>query len=65
MRRHIPNSITLLNLFCGCVATIFAVLNELELTAILVVLGIFFDFFDGLAARVLKVQSNLGLQLDS
>src|SRR5690606_9337994 len=27
--------------------------------------GIFFDFFDGLAARVLKVQSEVGVQLDS
>jgi len=33
--------------------------------AIFVGLGIFFDFFDGLAARSLKVQSELGLQLDS
>ena len=65
MKRHIPNVITLLNLFCGCVATVFAVLNKLELAAIFVFLGIFFDFFDGLAARVLDVKSELGLQLDS
>ena len=25
MKRHIPNVITLLNVFCGCVATVFAV----------------------------------------
>lgn len=65
MKRHIPNLITLLNLFCGCIATVFAVLNLLELAAIFVFLGIFFDFFDGLAARALNVQSELGLQLDS
>lgn len=65
MRKHIPNFITLLNLFCGCVATVFAVLNQLELAALFVALGIFFDFFDGLAARVLNVKSELGLQLDS
>jgi len=65
MRRHIPNFITLLNVFCGCVATVFAVLNELEYAALFVALGIFFDFFDGLAARVLDVKSELGLQLDS
>jgi len=34
-------------------------------TAFFVILGIFFDFFDGLLARKLKVQSALGLQLDS
>lgn len=65
MKRHIPNFITLLNVFCGCVATIFAVMNQLELAALFVFLGIIFDFFDGLAARVLDVKSELGLQLDS
>lgn len=65
MKRHIPNIITLLNVFCGCVATVFAVLNNLEMAAFFVFLGIFFDFFDGLAARALKVKSELGLQLDS
>lgn len=65
MKKHIPNVITLLNVFCGCVATVFAVLNRLELAALFVALGIFFDFFDGLAARILDVKSELGLQLDS
>ncbi|MDC6391098.1 CDP-alcohol phosphatidyltransferase family protein [Maribacter sp. PR1] len=65
MQKHIPNFITLLNVFCGCVATVFAVMNKLEMAAIFVALGIFFDFFDGLAARVLDVKSELGLQLDS
>lgn len=65
MKRYIPNLITLLNVFCGCVATIFAVLNQLEIAAFFVLLGIIFDFFDGLAARVLDVKSELGLQLDS
>jgi len=65
MKKHIPNFITLLNVFCGCVATVFAVENNIALAALFVALGIFFDFFDGLAARLLKVQSELGLQLDS
>jgi len=65
MKQHIPNFITLLNVFSGCVATVFAVLNLLEFAAIFVFLGIFFDFFDGLAARLLNVRSELGVQLDS
>ncbi|GAA0733190.1 CDP-alcohol phosphatidyltransferase family protein [Aquimarina litoralis] len=65
LKKQIPNIITLLNLLCGCIATIFAVQGDLELAALFVVLGIGFDFFDGLAARLLKVQSELGLQLDS
>ncbi len=65
MKRHIPNIITLLNVFCGCVATLFAVLNQFEYAALFVFLGIIFDFFDGLVARLLDVKSELGLQLDS
>lgn len=65
MKKHIPNSITLLNLFCGCLAVIFAVQGHLPLAAFFVLLGIGFDFFDGFAARVLDVRSELGLQLDS
>ena len=65
LKKHIPNFVTLLNLFCGSVAVIFAVNGNMVATAIFVFLGIFFDFFDGLLARKLNVQSQLGLQLDS
>ncbi|SNQ43985.1 CDP-alcohol phosphatidyltransferase family protein [Cellulophaga lytica] len=65
MKKQIPNLITLLNLFCGCLAVLFAVHGLFEMVALFVFLGIFFDFFDGFAARMLKVQSELGLQLDS
>lgn len=65
MKKQIPNFITLLNLFCGSIAVIFAVNGNMKLTAIFVFLGIFFDFFDGLLARKLKVEGELGLQLDS
>ena len=65
MKKHIPNILTLGNLFCGTVATIYAVQGNFEIAGILVVLGIFFDFFDGFAARVLNVSGELGKQLDS
>lgn len=65
MKSYIPNFFTMLNLLSGCVATVFAVLGHLEWAALFVALGIFFDFFDGLAARALKVESAVGLQLDS
>ncbi len=42
-----------------------AVNDRLIEAAIFVLIGIFFDFFDGLVARLLNVQSELGLQLDS
>ena len=65
MKKHIPNTITLLNLFCGTIATIYAVHDNLIMASVFVVLGIIFDFFDGFAARLLNVKSDLGLQLDS
>lgn len=42
-----------------------AVNDQLIEAAIFVLLGIFFDYFDGLTARLLKIQSELGKQLDS
>ena len=57
--------ITLLNLFSGCIALVFAFQQEFELAFYFVCLGIFFDFFDGFFARLFKVSSPLGLQLDS
>jgi len=65
MVKQIPNIITSLNLLCGCVAVLFAVSGDLVSAAVFVFLGIFFDFFDGLAARLLKSQSEVGLQFDS
>lgn len=65
LSKHIPNTITLLNLLSGTIAVIFAVQGNLVMAAIFVAVGIFFDFFDGLAARLLDVKSELGLQLDS
>ncbi|WP_372755894.1 phosphatidylcholine/phosphatidylserine synthase [Mariniflexile sp.] len=65
MKQYIPNALTLLNLFCGTIAVIFAVNNQFVAAALFVFLGIFFDFFDGFAARKLNVQSDLGVQLDS
>ena len=65
MKEKIPNLLTLCNLLAGCIATVFAAQNELEWAALFVFIGIFFDFFDGLVARRLKVQSEFGIQLDS
>ncbi len=65
MKKHIPNILTLLNLLCGTIAVILAVTGRTEIAALFVFLGIFFDFFDGFAARKLQVQSDMGLQLDS
>lgn len=65
IKKHIPNILTLLNLFCGCIAIVFIANNQFENAFFLVCLGIFFDFFDGFLARKFGVAGPLGVQLDS
>lgn len=65
MRAHIPNTITLLNLLCGCAALLSILHLEFYATAWWLVGAAFADFADGLAARALKVQSPVGKELDS
>ena len=65
IKKHIPNFITLLNLFCGCIAVVFVSELDFEMAFLFVSLGIFLDFFDGFFARLFKVSGPLGLQLDS
>jgi len=65
MKKHIPNFITSLNLFSGCIAAVYAFNGNLETAAYFVLLAAFFDFMDGLAARALKAYSEIGKQLDS
>ncbi len=67
MKKHIPNCITLCNLLCGVCSVIVATTQfvNIEWAVILIFLGALFDFFDGFAARLLKVSSAIGKELDS
>ena len=65
IKKYIPNILTLLNLFCGCVAIVFIAIGRPENAFFMVSLGIFFDFFDGFFARKFGVAGPLGVQLDS
>jgi CDP-diacylglycerol---serine O-phosphatidyltransferase len=65
IKSQIPNTITLLNLFSGCIALVFAFHGNFLFAFYFVSLGIFLDFFDGFFARLFQVSSPLGLQLDS
>lgn len=65
MKKHIPNAITCLNLFSGCLALYYAFQGELVYTAYLTGLAAVFDFLDGMVARVMKAYSEIGKQLDS
>ncbi len=63
--RHIPNLITLGNLFFGLLSIQFAYSNDLYSASLCILSGAFLDFFDGFLARLLKVSGELGKQLDS
>lgn len=65
MLRHLPNFLTCLNLFAGCLAVIFVARGQLETGGWLVFAAAALDFSDGLAARALKAYSPLGKELDS
>jgi CDP-diacylglycerol--serine O-phosphatidyltransferase len=65
MKKHIPNTITCLNLISGCVATYFAFLSDYRMALLFIVIGAVFDFFDGMSARLLHVSSPIGKELDS
>lgn len=68
MKKHIPNTLTSLNLFSGCIASVIALQGDLSIlpwVLLLIIIAAIFDFFDGFAARLLNVYSPVGKELDS
>ena len=65
MKKHIPNTITCLNLISGCIATYWAFQGNYEQALLFIIIGAVFDFFDGMVARLLHVSSPIGKELDS
>ena len=65
MKKHIPNTITSMNLFSGSIAIIMAFEGAFFWVVFWVILAAIFDFFDGMAARLLNAYSEIGKELDS
>ena len=65
MIKHIPNTLTLLNLICGFAAIVCVIKGYNDYASYCIIVGMVFDFSDGFAARVLKAYSALGKELDS
>lgn len=63
--KHLPNFITLLNLFCGLLSIYFFSVDQLAWASYMIFVAAVLDFFDGFSARLLKAYSPLGAQLDS
>jgi CDP-diacylglycerol--serine O-phosphatidyltransferase len=65
MRKHIPNAITLVNLFLGSCALVTVLSGNFLYTFYLLFFAGLADWLDGGAARFLKVSSPIGKELDS
>lgn len=65
IKKHIPNTITCMNMACGCLAVVMAFQGNFIWSAIYILLAAVFDFFDGMVARLLNVKSDIGKELDS
>lgn len=65
IRKHIPDSITSMNLLCGVMGVILTMEGRPDLGFLMMICGAVFDFFDGLSARLLKASSGIGKELDS
>jgi CDP-diacylglycerol---serine O-phosphatidyltransferase len=63
--KHIPNTLTLFNLFLGCLSIVSAFEGSLLLASYLILIASVFDYLDGFSARLLKAYSPLGKELDS
>ena len=65
IKKHIPNTITCCNLISGCIAIAYAFSGKIEISFTWIIIGAVFDCFDGMSARLLKVSSPIGKELDS
>ena len=65
LKRHIPNSITSMNLLAGAMGVVFTMQGRLEVAFPLMLAAAVCDFCDGLAARLLGAYSPIGKELDS
>ncbi|MBR2065186.1 MAG: CDP-diacylglycerol--serine O-phosphatidyltransferase [Bacteroidales bacterium] len=63
--KHIPNTITSMNLLCGVLGVICTFKGSYDTAFIWMLAAAACDFCDGLSARLLKAYSDLGKELDS
>ncbi len=65
LRSLIPNLFTFISLTLGLTALKFAIENKWQISVSLVIFASFLDNIDGKIARLLKSNSNFGVELDS
>ncbi len=64
-RSVVPNLLTLGNLFSGFVSIVSIAKGNYRLAGLYIIAALFFDMFDGIAARLIGATSELGAELDS
>ena len=65
IKRHIPNTLTCCNLLSGCFSVLLLTSGKPVAAALMIFVAGLFDFLDGFAARLLRVHSPIGADLDS
>ena len=65
MKKYIPDCVTLMNLLCGSLACVLAMMGQYIPAWLFILAAACFDFLDGFMARLLKAVSPLGKELDS
>ena len=63
--KHLPNAITCLNLFSGCIGVWLAFNGNYVGATVAILLSALFDFLDGFVARLVHAYSEIGKELDS
>ncbi|CAF3570372.1 unnamed protein product [Rotaria sordida] len=63
--RGTPNGLTLANLTCGLFSLIMSMNGLHRFASLFILLAAVCDYFDGRVARMLRVSSSIGAQLDS
>jgi phosphatidylserine synthase len=63
--RSTPDGLTLANLTCGLFSLIMSMNGLYRFSALFIILAAVCNFFDGRLARMLRITSDIGAQLDS
>ena len=65
IKNAVPNIFTLSNMSCGIMSILMSFEGNYKLSALFILLAGIFDRYDGRVARYLKVDNDLGKELDS
>jgi CDP-diacylglycerol---serine O-phosphatidyltransferase len=66
IKNHIPNTLTLCNLLCGCLALVQIIqFKSINNACFFIIIALICDYLDGFLARKLNAKSPIGGDLDS